>query len=454
MRPVSGSPLLLEKLGPAAIQRGAPLIYEIVARNVTNAPLLNVRIEDELPPGAQFMQADPRPEVTGNRLTWNVGGLDPGVERRYRVELMPTSVGEIGSCAVASFSTSSCLRTAVTQPHLVLKKTGPQTVIVGDTAVFELDLTNDGSGPATGVMLYDMLPAGLQHGEGRSIETEIGTVAPGETKHITLETRAIQPGPQLNRAKATGNGLEACAEATVNVTAPGLTLRKDGPRARFVNREAEFDLEVFNPGNAPATNVQVMDRLPPGLDFVSATDGGAYDANARSITWNVGTLPPGQRRAMHLKVVGKSVGDFVNQAFARGDRNLQAHAEEQLHVEGVAALMLEVVDLDDPVEVGNETVYEVHVINTGTDVCTNLQIVAVSPEGMVPRGGTGPTNARVQGQAVTFEPLDRLAAKAEVTFRVRVLCKTPGDWRFRVYMTADQLRGPVLEEESSRVYQE
>jgi uncharacterized repeat protein (TIGR01451 family) len=451
---VSGSPLLLEKVGPAVILRGAPLVYEIIARNITNAPLYNVRVEDELPPGIQFMQAEPRPEVMGTRLSWNVGALDPGAERRYRVELMPSSVGEINSCAAATFSTSSCLHTSVTQPHLVLKKTGPETVVVGDPAVFELELTNDGTGAATGVILYDILPPGLQHQHGNSVENEIGTLAPGETKRITLETRAIQPGPQLNRAKAAGQGVEACAEATVNVVAPGLTLRKDGPHSRFVNREAEFDLEVFNPGSAAAMNVQVTDQLPAGLDFVSATDAGVYDAGSRTVTWNVGTLPPGQRRAMHLKVVGKTLGDYVNRAFARADRNLEAHAEEQLHIEGVAALMLEVVDLDDPVEVGNESVYEVHVINTGSAPTTHLQIVAVAPEGMVPRGGTGPTQARVQGQQVIFEPMERLAAKAEVTFRVRVLCQTPGDWRFRAYMTADQLRSPVLEEESTRIYKE
>lgn len=446
------SPLLLEKIGPASINRGAPLVYELVVRNVTNAPLSHVRVEDDLPPGVQLMSAEPRPDVQRNKMIWNLGVLDPGVERRCKIQLMPSGVGEIQTCATATFEVSACLRSLVTQPHLILKKTGPESVHVGDKAVFELDLTNDGNGPATGVVLYDCLPQGLEHPQGSNIEAEIGTMAPGETKHITLETRAVQPGRLVNRARATGHGLCVTAEAVVMVTSPALALRKAGPRARFIGREAEFDLEVQNPGTAPATNVQVLDRLPPGLEFVSASDNGAYDAETRSITWNLGTLNPGQREGISLKVVGKAEGDYVNQAFARADRNLEARAEAPIRIDGVAALMLEVVDLDDPVEVGNETVYEIHVINQGTTACTRVQIVATAPEGMVPRSGTGPSTARISGQQIIFEPVDKLAAHADATFRVRVLARTPGDWRFRVQMRSDHLQSPVLEEESTRIY--
>jgi uncharacterized repeat protein (TIGR01451 family) len=454
-RNAASAQLMLEKIGPSNVNRGTALIYELVVRNVSSGQLTNVKVEDELPVGVQLVNADPRPTVLGSHMTWNIGNLDPNVERRFRVETMPTGVGEVQSCATATFTANSCLRTVITQPHLTLKKRGPETAMVGDTVTFEIELTNDGNGPATGVMLYDQLPPGLEHPQGANIEAEVGTLAPGETKRITLDCKATQPGRVVNCARATGNnGLNVTAEAVVMIIAPSLHLRKNGPKMRYIGREAEFDLEVFNPGNAPATNVQVLDRLPPELDFVSCSDNGTYDPATRSITWNLGTLKPQERNGIQLKLVGKSEGNFVNQAFARADRNLEARAEAPIQILGVGALLLEVVDLDDPIEEGNETVYEIHVINQGTGPVTNLRLVATTPAGMIPREGKGPTNARIQGQQVVFEPLDKLASHADATYRVRVLCKTEGDWRFRVQMMSDQLTAPVLEEESTHIYKD
>jgi hypothetical protein len=55
---------------------------------------------------------------------------------------------------------------------------------------------------------------------------------------------------------------------------------------------------------------------------------------------------------------------------------------------------------------------------------------------------------------VTFDPLAKLATKADAVYRVKVRGVQPGDHRFRVQMTCDQLRQPVLKEEASRVYKD
>ena len=117
-------------------------------------------------------------------------------------------------------------------------------------------------------------------------------------------------------------------------------------------------------------------------------------------------------------------------------------------------MMLEVVDTDDPIEVGAETVYEIKVLNQGSCTGTGVQILATIPVGMAPRGASGPTPYRFEGQQMVFEPLERLSPRAEVVYRVRVLCQQPGDYRFRVQMRCNQLSSPVIEEESTRIYQD
>ncbi|MGE3809354.1 MAG: hypothetical protein AB7K24_32210, partial [Gemmataceae bacterium] len=421
----------------------------------SNSPLVNVRLEDEIPPGGRLLRADPTPEIRNQRMYWNVGTLEPGAERRFQVEIQPGNAGEITTCATITGSATDCLRARITQPRLSLNKTGPETAQLGDMVPFELVLGNVGDGPATGVVLHDQLPAGLQHPNGTNIDADIGTLQPGETKRIQLRTTAVKPGQQVNMARLTAeNAAPATATATVLVTEPALLLRKSGPPHRFVERDCEFDLEVSNPGNAPATNVQVFDRLPAGLEYVSSSDNGVYEPTSRLITWNLGTLNPGQRRGLTLKVRGVQVGVHVNQSVARADRDLESRSQAQVEIEGVPAMMLEVVDLDDPVEVGEETTYEIRVLNQGTTGVTRVQIMATVPPGMMPRSGEGPTAYRIQGQQVIFEPLDRLAARADATYRVRVMCREPGDWRFQVQMSCDQLRQPVNEQESTRIYRD
>ena len=129
-------------------------------------------------------------------------------------------------------------------------------------------------------------------------------------------------------------------------------------------------------------------------------------------------------------------------------------ADSTFTVEGVPALSLEVVALEDPIEVGADQTFEIRVVNRGSSPCTNIQIVAQAPEGLQPREGTGPSACRANGLEVAFEPLQKLAIKADAVYRVKVRGLQPGDYRFRVQMTCDQLRQPVMKEEASRVYKE
>ncbi|MEP6681138.1 MAG: hypothetical protein ABJB65_06625, partial [Chloroflexota bacterium] len=42
--------------------------------------------------------------------------------------------------------------------------------------------------------------------------------------------------------------------------------------------------------HGPVTHAVITDPLPVGFEFVSASNGGAYDASTRMVTWNLGTL--------------------------------------------------------------------------------------------------------------------------------------------------------------------
>lgn len=443
----------LEKVGPASVAAGKPLVYEIVARNTGNTPVFNVRIEDEIAAGARFLNADPRPEVRGGRLTWYLGNLEVGGERRCRVEIQPGGEGEIISGATATFSAASSLRTQIIRPKLAVTVTGPEGVQVGDLAEFQVRIANVGTGPAAHVVLHDNLPSGLWHSQGSHIDADLGTLAPGETKIIPLQTTAVKAGPQMNTIVATADdGLKATAKANVTVTEAVLTLKTFGPKRRFLNREAQFDIEVANNGNAPAGDIRVTDHLPDGLQFISASDGGIHDPATHTVSWKIDAVAPAQKRKVAVKVLAQAPGDLMNKATAQGKRGREMSAESLIRVEGLAALLCEVASLENPIEVGAETTYEIRVINQGTAPSTGVQVMASVPAGMTPKSATGPTPFRIEGQRVIFEPLARLAPRADTVFRVRILGVQPGDMRVKVQLTSDQVRVPVFQEEATHVY--
>jgi hypothetical protein len=109
------------------------------------------------------------------------------------------------------------------------------------------------------------------------------------------------------------------------------------------------------------------------------------------------------------------------------------------------------VDLDDPLEVGAETEYEIRVLNQGTSPVSGVAIRAVLPAELE-LVKAEPSSHRAQGQEVVFDPVPKLAARADVLYKVRVKATKAGELRFKAYLTSDVLTRPVLEEESTRTY--
>jgi uncharacterized repeat protein (TIGR01451 family) len=454
--PVTGSQtatVCLETTTPATHNAGKALAYEIIVRNPGTTAVQGVRVQEELAAGVRCLHVEPPADARGNQLLWSLGELEAGGERRLQVEVQPPAEGEFQSTATVTFATTAARRTRVTRPQLALEKTGPATAVVGDKVPFTIKVSNTGTGPVAGVVVHDTLPPELQHPAGGEIEADVGTLGPGETKTIRLEPTAIKAGRIVNEAVATSeDGQRATARAEVQLLEAALVLRKTGPREALIGHELDHRLEVVNPGQVPATNVTLTDVLPEGLDFVSASDGGTYDAGKRECSWALGTLEPGQTRGVSIAIRARAPGEWLNQAVARADRGLEAKAGQSVEVGGAPGITLEVVDLDDPVELGSETTYEIRVVNQGGCSCQEVRVTADVPAGLQVLGAEGPTDHRIDGQRVVFEPLPKLAARADAVYRVKVKARQAGEWHFVAYMQTAHMQRPVMREESTMVY--
>jgi uncharacterized repeat protein (TIGR01451 family) len=139
-------------------------------------------------------------------------------------------------------------------------------------------------------------------------------------------------------------------------------------------------------------------------------------------------------------------------------RGLEAKVETAVVAEGVAAVRFEVVGLENPVSVGKEVTYEIRVMNQGTGACSNVQLAAALAEGTEFMGATTGTNqasaVKAAGQQLAFDLLPTLGVKGEMIYRVRVKGNAAGDHHFRVQLSCDQMKTPIVKEESTTFVKE
>ncbi len=467
--------LTVDAVAPENVGVGRLLTYELVVRNVGTSAATNVRVEDELPAKCALVGSDPAAEATGDRQAWSLGTLEPGVERRIKVTVRPTEEGEIHSRATVSFATAVEAHMKVTRPKIAVAMTGPEVTRVGEKVPFTIKLSNTGTGTADRVVLQAKFSDGLAHPQGQVIEAELPVLAAGQTKTLSLEAVAFKAGAQTCTLTASADGNPAeTAKAGVTLVEPMLQAKQTGPTKCLVKSEPTYQIELSNPGTAATDPVQVWAQLPAGFEFVGASDGGAYlDAN-RAVGWRLPALPAGGSKSVSVKLRAVSPAEGVIRTVATAaqaaepvvqaggvpaeprpaGKGLEVKVETPVKAEGVPALRFDVADVEDPVEVGKEAVYEIRVVNQGTGACTNVQLVADLAEGTSAVGATGPTTGRATGQQVVFDPIPQLGVKAEAVYRVRVTSKVTGDLRFRVRMACDQIRTPVVKEENTRFYKE
>ena len=445
----------LEWIGPPTAKLGQPVTYQIIVKNTSSIPVQNVTVRNRIPAGVTVQATEPRAINELNTLIWEVGTMQPRQEKRMDLQLLPEMRGDLACQAFVSFTGMSQARIRVREPKLALKISGPDKVLLGDAAPFSLTVTNPGDGSADQVKIRAVLSDGLEHTRGKAVEFELGNLGPNESRSVQLVCTTKTGGPQTCEAVAVAEGgLKAQDVATTEVLLPRLELNIAGPKLRYLDRKATFVVKVVNPGSAPASNVTINSLVPDGFKFLSASDGGRHDFSTRTVSWYLGDLTPGQMREMNIELLAINTGEFHVQANVTASRGLKSEAEAITRVEGLSALLMEMVDLDDPVEVGADTAYEIRVTNTGSKTETNLQLVCTIPDKMEFRGATGAAGARshLQGKELTFDPIPKLAPRADVIFRVNVRGVAPGDLRFRARITADGLTEPVLKEESTKVY--
>ena len=452
--------LTVEKLSPVEIQLNQKASFEIVVRNIGRVTAEEVQVIDQVPAGCEFVGATPQTQPQGKlqNLSWKLGTLRPGQEKKITFQLKPTQPGEMGSVAQVTFATQASMRTLVTKPVLEIVHQTEATHLIGDSVVLDVIVINKGDGPAKNVLIQQKVPEQLEFPDGlpnasRGIEYEVGTLMPGKSQRVKLALKAANIGKiqSVMYASAEG-GLRAKHELPIEVIAPKLVTQSSGPKKRFLKRSATHEFRVANRGTANATNVQLIAKLPNGLRFVQANNQGRYDSGSHAVYWSLAELAQNIEAKVELKTMPIDVGNQPITFESTADLDIKSALEHDLSVEHLVDVFFEIDDVIDPIEIGGDTNYRVRIVNQGTKAATNIRLQIDFPVGLAPTSVNGSLRHAIRGQQIIFEPINSMNPNDELSFMINGRGQSVGDHRVVVSMQTDGRTSPVSKQESTRVY--
>jgi uncharacterized repeat protein (TIGR01451 family) len=282
---------------------------------------------------------------------------------------------------------------------------------------------------------------------------DAGTLTAGQSQQLLVNIRATKSDRYVNRAVASSaDGLKtSSAVGTIIVGRPVLTVKMTGPERWYLDRLATYEITVTNKGELPAKNTVIENVIPAGVVSVKATVQGRLSGS--TVVWELDTLAPDASKSVRVSYVPTKEGQLTNIATATADCAEAVTASTKTSISGIPGVLLEVIDIEDPVAIGSLVTYVITVTNQGSAHSTNIRIVCVLEDNVRYVSSAGTSPGQIKGNTLRFAPLGSLAPKTKATWRVVSTAVEPGDVRCKVTMNTDQLTRPVEETEATYLYE-
>jgi uncharacterized repeat protein (TIGR01451 family) len=425
----------------------------LVVKNTGKLAAKDIVVEAYFPRTVRLIDADPFPSDSRDHLVWVFEHLASGQEKTIEITMIPGRRGELPTSATVRFTGVASTVLTVEEPQLSVAISGQNEIMVGDSLTQVITVSNPGSGIAHDVVVSVKIPEGLEHPRGKSVEMGIGSLGPNETRELRLPLSATGGGDAVLVVEARGSSnLIQKAEAVLKITAPKLGIEVAGPGLRYVGRHAQYVITVSNDGFASTDNVRVVELIPEGFEFVKADRNGKYDTASGSVSWFIGHLEAGQSAQVGLELAARQTGEYLHHVQASGENGTIATTKMATRVEAASAVVMEVADLDDPVEVGTQTAYEIRIRNDGSKAAQNVRIACELPPGVELIDTSGPTEPMVEKGVLHFKAIGELAAGAKTSYLIRVNGRVAGNLRMRAKLTSNASTEPLTVEEMTKFY--
>ena len=421
---------------------GDDVTFRVAIDNEGPSDASGVVVGDLLPDGLTYVSSDPS-QGTYDPTTgrWTVGSLAVGAdatldvtatvtvaqEVKNRAEVIEADQDDVDSTpangdpdeddlAEASIALAPLVDVSLT------KQVVDSPTYIGDEATFRLTVANAGPSDATGVVVTDLLPAGLTFVSASSAAYDdqtgawsVGDLEAGGSRELDV-TVTVDRLSATNRAEVTAtneddvdsqpaeNPLDSAnppdqddedlAEVTVAPVADLSLAKTSTPGTVQQGDHATFRITVRNDGPSTATGVAVTDQLPAGVTYVGDDPSqGSYDPV--SGIWTIGTLELDGEATLDIEVTVDDAGPIANTAEITGagvhdpdstPGNGDPAEDDQdttvLSSEPLIDLSVTKAVSDATPNVGDEVTYTVTVSNGGPSDATGVVVEDQLPDGV------------------------------------------------------------------------
>jgi uncharacterized repeat protein (TIGR01451 family)/fimbrial isopeptide formation D2 family protein len=407
----------------ASVAAGAGDSYTITVHNSGTGVAREVLAEDTLPTGMTYMPktatAVPatgfvEKSASAAAIVWEIASIAAGASVEVTVP-----VGTEATLAAGAHLTNGVAVSATAAPtpveasgtitltnsadlEAVKHVVGSGKAIPGKTLTYEVSATNNGPSLAREVQLVDHLPSGLTYksstpagcSEATGVVTcSAGDVEPGHSVAFDIE---VQLAPTLTGSisntvlaeSTTPDPVPANNKASASITASPqaeLALEKVALTPEVNDGEdARFKLTATNTGPSQAAETKLVDTLPAGLSYVSAS-GASCSAKGQEVTCALGTLAVNAKASVELVTLASGPGTRVNTAtVSSAAEDLEPAnniATAAVKVLPTADLQLEKTASPTFVEAGGEVTYTLTVKNAGSDTASDVVVSDQLPVG-------------------------------------------------------------------------
>lgn len=283
---------------------------------------------------------------TGHRILW-VFSVRSKTTTQVQLQLQyDGTVANLLSGDTPDTFANSHARLCTADATLVFSKTvDKQSASPDDSLQYTLDFANIGADNATGTEIVDILPTGTTFvsatlngssatpssisGQQYTFDVNtsdtstVGQLTGGESGvliiNVTIDNPLPDPGINslTNIAELTTNETDPVSDAvTTNIglsSVPDITIIKSADKTLLIPGDTvTYTLTVINTGSANATGVDVDDTIAEETYFNyvagSITGTGADDSSEPDLTWDIGTMAPGQTEILSYQVAVSASG--------------------------------------------------------------------------------------------------------------------------------------------------
>ena len=368
-------------IAPAEINVGEKTEIRLIATNTGQQDIGSFNLVLHLPSGVEFTQS--RPAVVnraGDMAAWRIDGLAAGLNTEVTFEVVPQTKQPVLLRTELTYIDRQQLEIAVRQPQVKMTVQTVEKAIVGQSIEHRLTIWNEGDGTADELQLQLALPAEMQMIDGAGNSITVGTLAPGESREITLHTRSANPGMQPLNWNLAGQSVNIEVASQVAVIWPELYAELLGPKMNIPNRDGTYTINLNNPCEIAINETSVSLQIPDGMEITLLSREGQLDEKQRTITWSIGTLAPGSSESLQFKARLTGNQDQKCQVIVQSletESNLLAlETKAYIHTE----LKLAMKNNSGPVNVGDTVEFVIVASNTGHVDATGVDIQVEIPE--------------------------------------------------------------------------